>query len=63
VRLAATLSGDRTRPFRTELPVNQGYLNQISAPPDAAVLAPMFEQLAQLERAGKLPPWAVAKRP
>ena len=56
VRLAATLSGDRTRPFRTKLPVNQGYLNQISAPPDAAVLTPMFEELAQLERAASCLP-------
>jgi len=49
------LAGDRTRPFHTKLPVNQGYLNQISAPPDVAVLTPVFEELAQLERAGKLP--------
>jgi len=53
-------SGDRTRPFRTKLPVNQGYLNQIAAPPELAVLTPVFEELAQAERAGKLPPLRIA---
>ena len=56
------LSGDRTRPFHTKLPVNQPYLNQIAAPPDVAVLTPVFEQLAQLEREGKLPGLRIAER-
>jgi len=57
------LSGDRTRPFHTKHPVNQGYLNQIATPPEVAVLAPVFEKLAQLQADGKLPPWAVSRRP
>ena len=53
------LSGDRTRPFHTRLLINQPYLDKIASPPDAAALTPMFEQLAQLQREGKLPPWRV----
>ena len=56
------LSGARTRPFHTKLPVNQGYLNQIAAPPEVAVLTPVFEEPAQAERAGKLPGLRLAVR-
>lgn len=48
--------GDRTRPFRTKLAVNQRYLNSIATPPEVAVLTPLFEELAALQGAGKLPP-------
>jgi len=63
VQCSHVLSGDRTRPFHTKLAVNQGYLNQIATPPEVAVLAPVFEKLAQLQADGKLPPWAVSRRP
>lgn len=43
------LSTDRTRPFRTKLPVNQPYLNKIASPTDAAVLVQTFTELAQAQ--------------